>query len=69
MNNVEAMQIMQLEINDLNRQKELNKKAVAALKLCMRELRCYVKEYGIDLDVQEAMIEATKVLNLAAKEV
>jgi hypothetical protein len=53
--------------NELAHQKELNKQAIAALKLCMRELRFWVKECGANVDKIEAMIAATKVINLASK--
>lgn len=47
---------------------ERYQKAVAVLKQCKGELQCWVKEHGADLDTQEALIEATKVINLHKRE-
>ena len=47
---------------------ERYQKSVAVIKQCKRELQGWVKEHGADLDTQEALIAATSVINLHARE-
>lgn len=54
--------------DELKRLRELNAKAVAALKLCKAELKLWVHNHGTDPDTQEAIIAADLVIQTAAKQ-